>query len=76
MTHWSNNPRMLLRAFLYFHADLAGRVNMGHGRHVPRQDKVGVKFHRSVKIRQEADSLEGGRYWPKAKLRVEPEWVD
>jgi hypothetical protein len=49
---------------------------MGEGRHVPRQRKVGVKVHRSVKIRMEADGLEGGKYWPKAKLKVEPEWVD
>ncbi|OJA19273.1 hypothetical protein AZE42_04491 [Rhizopogon vesiculosus] len=51
-------------------------INMGHGRHLPRQHKDGVKFHRSVKIRMEADGLEFGKYWPKAKLRVEPEWVD
>ncbi|KAG2141098.1 hypothetical protein DEU56DRAFT_900780 [Suillus clintonianus] len=50
-------------------------VNMGHGRHVQLQHK-GVKVHRSVKIRMEADNLEGGKYWPKAKLKVEPEWVD
>ncbi|KAJ8584078.1 hypothetical protein M405DRAFT_798490 [Rhizopogon salebrosus TDB-379] len=52
------------------------KINMGGGRHVPRQHKVGVKVHRSVKIRMEADGLEGGKYWPKAKLRVEPQWVD
>ncbi|KAG2144680.1 uncharacterized protein EDB93DRAFT_1087441 [Suillus bovinus] len=51
-------------------------VNMGHGRHIARQESVGVKFHRSVKIRMEADNLAGGKYWPKAKLKVEPEWVD
>jgi hypothetical protein len=49
---------------------------MGRGRHIPRQNKVGVKFHRSVKIRMEADGLEGGKYWPQAKLKVEPQWVD
>jgi len=49
---------------------------MGRGRHIPRQHKVGVKFHRSVKIRMEADDLVGGKYWPKAKLKVEPQWVD
>lgn len=51
-------------------------VNMGQGRHIARQQKEGVKFHRSVKIRMEADGLAGGKYWPKAKLRVEPKWVD
>ncbi|KIJ66604.1 hypothetical protein HYDPIDRAFT_86193 [Hydnomerulius pinastri MD-312] len=51
-------------------------VNMGEGRHMPRQRQVGVKVHRSVKIRMEADGLGQGKYWPKAKLKVEPEWVD
>ncbi|KAH7886367.1 hypothetical protein F5I97DRAFT_1937223 [Phlebopus sp. FC_14] len=51
-------------------------VNMGKGRHIPRQKRVGVKIHRSVKIRMEAEGLKGGKYWPKAKLKVEPEWVD
>ncbi|KAG1859837.1 hypothetical protein F4604DRAFT_1792077 [Suillus subluteus] len=51
-------------------------VNMGHGRHVQRQHQDGVKVHRSVKIRMEADNLKGGKYWPKAKLKVEPKWVD
>lgn len=51
-------------------------VNMGRGRHVQRQRKDGVKVHRSVKIRMEADNLKGGKYWPMAKLKVEPEWVD
>ncbi|KAG2037507.1 hypothetical protein BDR03DRAFT_956764 [Suillus americanus] len=51
-------------------------VNMGHGRHVQRQHQDGVKVHRSVKIRMEADHLKGGKYSPKAKLKVEPKWVD
>ncbi|KAH7926861.1 hypothetical protein BV22DRAFT_1008135 [Leucogyrophana mollusca] len=51
-------------------------INMGSGRHVPRQKKQGVKVHRSVRIRMEAEGLDGGKYWPKAKLRVEPQWVD
>lgn len=51
-------------------------VNMGSGRHVQRQLITGVKVHRSVKIRMEADNLKDGKYWPKAKLKVEPEWVD
>ncbi|KAH7911623.1 hypothetical protein BJ138DRAFT_1006185 [Hygrophoropsis aurantiaca] len=50
-------------------------INMGSGRHVRRQKKDGVKIHRSVKIRMEADGLLGGKYWPKAKLKVEPKWV-
>ncbi|KAF8435755.1 hypothetical protein L210DRAFT_3484163 [Boletus edulis BED1] len=53
-------------------------VNMGAGRHVPIQHKDGVqiKLHRTVKIRMEADGLQKGKYWPKAKLKVQPEWVD
>ncbi|KIK36776.1 hypothetical protein CY34DRAFT_26234 [Suillus luteus UH-Slu-Lm8-n1] len=51
-------------------------VNMGRGRHIQRQIKDGVKLHRSVKIRMEAENLKGGKYWPKAKLKVEPKWVD
>ena len=53
-------------------------VNMGAGRHIPRQQQedVKIKLHRSVKIRMEADGLLGGKYWPKAKLKIEPEWVD
>ncbi|KAG1742634.1 uncharacterized protein EDB91DRAFT_1221578 [Suillus paluster] len=51
-------------------------VNMGQGRHVARQHKDGVKVHRSVKIRMEADNLKYGKYWPRAKLRVEPQWID
>ena len=42
------------------------------------QEKEGVKIklHRTVKIRMEADGLSGGKYWPQAKLKVEPEWVE
>ncbi|KAI9566395.1 hypothetical protein HD554DRAFT_2117826 [Boletus coccyginus] len=52
-------------------------VNMGSGRYIPMQQKedVKIKMHRTVKIRMEADELLGGKYWPKAKLKVEPEWV-
>ncbi|EGN93859.1 hypothetical protein SERLA73DRAFT_188970 [Serpula lacrymans var. lacrymans S7.3] len=52
------------------------QINMGAGRHIPRQKKDGVKFHRTVKIRMEAEGLKDGKYWPKAKLKVEPKWVD
>jgi hypothetical protein len=55
-----------------------GSLNLGAGRHIPRQQNVnvGVKVHRSVKVRMEADGLKGGKYWPKANLHVEPQWVD
>lgn len=55
--------------------DTETRANMGRGRHIPRQRHV-VKLHRSVKIRMEADGLPDGKYWPKAKLRVQPKWID
>ncbi|KIM62348.1 hypothetical protein SCLCIDRAFT_1215226 [Scleroderma citrinum Foug A] len=56
--------------------DTEFRSNMGGGRHIPRQQRHGVKLHRSVKIRMEADGFQGGKYWPKAKLRVQPKWID
>ncbi|KAH7912353.1 hypothetical protein BJ138DRAFT_1148508 [Hygrophoropsis aurantiaca] len=50
-------------------------INMGGGREVRKQAQ-GVKVHRTVKIRMEAEGLCGGKYWPKAKLADEPQWVD
>jgi hypothetical protein len=36
-----------------------------------------ILVHRSVKIRMEAEDLEGGKYVPKPKLDLkECEWVD
>jgi len=52
------------------------KVNRGQGRHIPLQRKCGVKMHRSVKIRMEAQGLEEGTYKVKANLKVEPIWVD
>ncbi|KAI6024565.1 hypothetical protein EDC04DRAFT_2899944 [Pisolithus marmoratus] len=49
-------------------------VNRGRGRRVPRQD-AGVSVHRTVKIRMDAEALRE-KYQPKAKLKVEPTWVD
>lgn len=66
----------VISCFVYYHANFDERVNMGRGRHIQRQIKDGVKIHRSVKIRMEAENLKGGKYWPKAKLKVEPKWVD
>ncbi|KIK76154.1 hypothetical protein PAXRUDRAFT_170739 [Paxillus rubicundulus Ve08.2h10] len=51
-------------------------LNLGAGRHIPRQQTVGVKVHRTVKVRLAADGLEGGKYSPKANLKVEPQWID
>ena len=52
--------------------------NLGGGRHISRQGK-GVKFHRSVKTRMEAEYEKGGRkYEPKVKhLEMKNvTWVD
>lgn len=51
---------------------------MGRGRHIPLQRKNGVKIHRSVKIRMDAQGVPGvkDRYIPKSKLKVDPTWVD
>ncbi len=51
-------------------------VNAGSPRHIPRQKMQGVKVHRSVKLRMEAENVPGGKYHPKADWKVEPIWVD
>ncbi|KAA1467854.1 hypothetical protein DENSPDRAFT_833006 [Dentipellis sp. KUC8613] len=50
-------------------------INMGRPRTIPKQ-KHGINVHRSVKIRMDAEGLEGGKYKPKAVFEVEPTWVD
>src|SRR6267154_2038629 len=56
------------------------RVNWGCGRQIPkpvceREEKILV--HRSVKTRMDADSLETGKYNPRANFEhYEVEWVD
>jgi hypothetical protein len=54
------------------------RVNMGRPRHVAMQTRNGVKLHRSVKIRMQAQGIVGvkGNYSPLVNLKVEPTWVD
>lgn len=53
------------------------RVNFGRARVIPRQKRYGIKVHRSVKVRMDAgDNVEGGKYAPRAKWKVEPTWVD
>jgi hypothetical protein len=52
-------------------------INFGRPRHIPKQSKIGVKVHRSVKIRMEAEKLfKDKNYSPAAKWDVEPMWVD
>jgi hypothetical protein len=56
------------------------RVNRGGPRHVAMQTKNGIKVHRSVKIRMEAQGIDGvkekEKYKPKVNFKVEPTWVD
>ncbi|KAK0209162.1 hypothetical protein DFS33DRAFT_1308021 [Desarmillaria ectypa] len=51
-------------------------LNRGQPRHVPRQKIQGIKVHRTVKLRMESEEVVGGKYEPKAKWTVEPNWVD
>ena len=54
------------------------RVNMGRPRYVALQKKNGIKIHRSVKIRMEAEGIVGvkEKYLPRVNIKVEPTWVD
>ncbi|KAG6329588.1 hypothetical protein ID866_9502 [Astraeus odoratus] len=51
------------------------KFNMGKGRRIRKQSE-GVKLHRTVKIRMEANSLKDGKYSPRAKIKVQPMFVD
>ncbi|KAJ7755772.1 hypothetical protein B0H14DRAFT_413606 [Mycena olivaceomarginata] len=51
--------------------------NLGQGRFIPKQKKNGVRVHRSVKTRLEAQTEHGGTYKPKAAFDLERTiWVD
>ncbi|KAF7358977.1 DUF2235 domain-containing protein [Mycena sanguinolenta] len=51
--------------------------NMGKGRFIPKQKTNGVRVHRSVKTRLEAQTESGGKYEPKAAFDLErTTWVD
>lgn len=53
------------------------KINFGRGRHVPKQRRQGVRVHRSVKTRLEAEFANGQKYSPKAGLKLEHvTWVD
>jgi hypothetical protein len=56
------------------------KMNLGHARNVPepvREKGEKVLVHRSVKIRMDAEGLEGGKYEPKAKFdHFDHEYVD
>jgi hypothetical protein len=40
-------------------------MNLGRGRHIPQQKSQGVRIHRSVKTRLEAEHADGSKYQPK-----------
>jgi len=50
-------------------------MNFGKPRIIPRQEKLGVKVHRSVKVRM-AEGFKDAKYKPAASFIVEPTWVD
>ena len=55
-------------------------MNLGHGRTIPepvRERGEKILVHRSVRIRMEAEGLEGGKYEPQAKFQhLDHEYVD
>lgn len=52
-------------------------INLGEGRRIPGQEKHGVRVHRSVKQRLEAQYADGKKYKPKANLNLDyVTWVD
>ncbi|KAG6896290.1 hypothetical protein C0992_009315 [Termitomyces sp. T32_za158] len=54
------------------------KSNMASPRFIPKQHSNGVKVHRTVQFRMQAQPAPGHkkRYTPKAKLAVEPTWID
>ena len=51
--------------------------NLGSGRHIPAQSTKGVRVHRSVKTRLEAQYRDGRKYYPAANLDLKyVTWVD
>jgi hypothetical protein len=51
--------------------------NMGRGRFIPKQKTNGVRVHRTVKTRLEAETGHGRKYKPKAEFDLEQTtWVD
>ncbi len=50
---------------------------MGRGRFIPKQKANGIRVHRSVKLRLEAQTESGGKYQPKAAFDLgRTTWVD
>jgi len=53
-------------------------VNKGRPRYVAKQKQNGIKVHRSVQIRMNAEGIDGvkGKYLHRVNFKVEPTWVD
>ncbi|KAJ3924987.1 MAG: hypothetical protein NXY57DRAFT_1033063 [Lentinula lateritia] len=62
-------------------------ANLGRARHIPRNVQGGIKVHRTVKIRMDADVValvdskgkvkgKGKKYIPRPKWDFDPVWVD
>ncbi|KAJ4487043.1 hypothetical protein C8J55DRAFT_558127 [Lentinula edodes] len=62
-------------------------ANLGRARHIPRNVQGGIKVHRTVKIRMDADAValvdskgkvkgNGKKYIPRPKWNFDPVWVD
>ncbi|KAJ3852000.1 hypothetical protein EV368DRAFT_74289 [Lentinula lateritia] len=62
-------------------------ANLGRARHIPRNVQGGIKVHRTVKIRMDADAValvdskgkvkgKGKKYIPRPKWDFDPVWVD
>jgi hypothetical protein len=73
--HWREFLTSTILPFNY-------RSNLARPRFIPKQAKNGVKVHRSVKLRMEAQyedeklRAKGQTYVPRAELRVMPTWID
>lgn len=51
--------------------------NLGRGRFIPKQKTNGIRVHRSVKARLEAQTESGEKYKPKAAFDLErTTWVE
>ena len=52
-------------------------MNLGRGRHIPKQHTSGVRVHRSLRSRMEAHESFRSKYTPRANLDLERvTWVD
>lgn len=77
---WTQTRGYVKLVLLEDNTDLGFRLsysmNFGKPRIIPKQAKLGVKVHRSVKVRMEADGFKDVNYKPAASFHVEPTWAD